>query len=106
MSTVKRATVGLDADDVADLEKIKEPGSDHNIALNCLTGAAVGPASSEAKLAHALLLAGRRAVQRQVEELGYQRLAEFKKNDPDSQAWRASRRARHARRHNGEHSTA
>lgn len=106
MTTVKRATVGLDKDDVADIEKIKEPGSLHNIAITSLTGATVGPPSSQSQLVHALVQAGRRAVEQQAEEIGYRRLAEFKKNDPESQAWRASRRARFARRHNGEQNTA
>lgn len=98
MTAITRVTVGLSADEAAVLDKLKKDDAPEAATLSSLTGITLGPSASDAKTIHALVVAGLQAVQELAEEIGYQRLAEFVRTDEESQAWRASRRTRSARR--------
>ena len=98
MTPVMRTTVGLDAEEAEIIKRVQDDNSLEAKALGVLTGITVENESPLSQYVHALLAAGIRAVERQVEESGYHRLAEFRKTDPEHAAWRASRRARHARK--------
>lgn len=93
-----RATVGLTADEVAEIAKIKDSGTPEATALDSLTGITLGSKASAAQTVHALVAAGIQAIQDKAEEIGYQRLAVFLETDEESKAWQASRRARASRR--------
>lgn len=105
MTAAKRTTIKLTSGEVLDLDRIKEPGSSLNLALDHLTGVAVGPPTPDSQAVHALVVAGLQAVHKHAEEIGYSKLAKFLKTDPEHQAWVASRRAR-AQRRTGEGETA
>ena len=69
-----RKSLPLSARDLEDLAKLR--GSEaHRAALSHLVGSEVGGDTSEASLLHAVLEAGMRAVQQQVEEQGYAQIA-------------------------------
>ena len=61
-------------------------------------GVTVGPPTPDAQAVHALLVAGLQAVRSRAEQIGYDRLADFLKTDPEYQAWVDSRRRARAQR--------
>ncbi len=95
--TIARKSVPLDKDDLQVLEALAQPGSDEALALFDLTGAPLGSQSSEAQRLHALVAAGRQAMEKRALEIASAREVEFEKNDPECQAWIRSRRARRRR---------
>lgn len=102
MPKTERKKVPVHDDDKQALARLRRPGSPEAQALTDLTGVLIDTDLPESQLLHALLIAGLQATERRAEEEGYRRLAEFRKTDPDHQKWRASRRARTARRQTGE----
>lgn len=88
-------------DDAQAIARLRSPGSKEAAALAEFTGITIEPDSSEAHVLHTLLVAGRMTAEQKAEEDedAYRSLAEFRRTDPEHQAWRASRRARVARRH-------
>jgi hypothetical protein len=94
MTAAKRATVRLTEGETEDLEKLKDPEHPYSMVIGVLTGASVGPTTSDAQAVHALVTAGLKAVRRKAEELQYDKLAAFLRSDPEHLAWVESRRAR------------
>lgn len=72
--TERRTPLPLTARDVADLDKLREPGPERE-ALGALTAPLPEGDVSEAFLVHAVFVAGIRAVRDAVEEMGYAELA-------------------------------
>jgi hypothetical protein len=72
--TERRTALPLTARDVADLEKLREPGPERD-ALCALGSKLPAGDVSESFLVHAVFAAGLRAVQEQAEEIGYAQLA-------------------------------
>jgi hypothetical protein len=84
-----RKSLPLSARDLEDLDKLR--GSEaHRAALSHLVDTEVSRDTSEASLLHAVLEAGMRAVQQQVEEEGYAEIAA----DMNAAARQASARRR------------
>lgn len=104
-STVRKS-VPLDENDIKDLTAIRMQGSDEAVALHSLTGIVLGERPSEAEALHALVTLGRQTLADRKTEIGYQKLARFMEDDPESQAWHASRRARARDRQPGASSAA
>ena len=69
-----RKTLPLSPQDVDDLRKLREHPA-HAAALARLVPGHLGASPSEAALLHALMEAGLRAVQQEVEEVGYAQIA-------------------------------
>jgi hypothetical protein len=89
------------------ISRLRTPGSQEAARIAEFTGINVDPSTSEAQALYALVVAGCRVADRESEEDGYRRLAEFRKTDPEHQAWRESRRRRRlARHHVGDPNTA
>ncbi len=95
--TIARKSVPLDKDDLQVLEALAQPGSDEALALIDLTGAPLGSQSSEAQRLHALIAAGRKAMQDKALEIAFERQAAFEKDHPDCQEWRRVMQGRHMR---------
>jgi phosphoribosyl-dephospho-CoA transferase len=71
----RRTALPLTARDLADLEKLREPGPERE-ALNTIVFSLPAEGDvSESLLVHAVFTAGLRAVQEQAEEIGYAQLA-------------------------------
>jgi hypothetical protein len=100
MPKTERKKVPVHEDDVRAIDRLRSPGSREAAFLTEYTGIPIEPGASEARVLHALVVAGRMTAEQGAEEEqdAYRRLAEFLKTDPDHQAWRASRRTRTARR--------
>lgn len=105
MAAMERATVGLGPAEAEVISRLTTDGSPEATALHELTGIVLDPRSSKAQRVHAAIVAGLQVLEARAEEIGYERLAKFRETDPEHQAWRASRRARAARRHTGDHNT-
>lgn len=88
MTATMRATVGLSAAEIAEIEKLKNDGSPEAETLEALTGISLGPRSSAAQSVHALVAAGLTAIRERTEELGYARQAVIEAQHPDCVAWR------------------
>lgn len=98
MTTTKvRKQVPLDPDDLADLSALRAHEEDKVTALHDLTGIRLKDNASEAETLHALLVAGRKALAEKELALGFERAAEYERDHPEVQAWRAAMRGRHLR---------
>lgn len=93
MSEMKTTTrlSGEKADFVAHL---KQPDTAEAVALYELTGTTTSESIPNGTLVGAVIEAGIQAIKEKAEQVGYARLAEFLKTDPEHQAWRDSRRKR------------
>ena len=69
-----RKSLPLSASDLAELEHVRTSAA-HREVLSALSHEAVPPGASEARLLHALMVAGLAAVRHQVEAEGYATLA-------------------------------
>lgn len=97
MTTVLRASVRLDEDDLAFITQLKQPDAVEYDAFAALTGkdAAHSPAGT---IVNALVEAGMEAVRQRAEQMRYARLAAHLATDAEHHAWRASRSSRNAQR--------
>lgn len=96
--TVRRTYVPLTENDIGYLDLVRQGDGDDCDALYELTGIRANQHLPEARLLHAVVEAGMKAISQKAEEIGYQRLAEFVATDEESQRWKESRRARAAHR--------
>lgn len=94
MTTQVRKQVPLDADDLAVLERLGYDGSPEAVALHAVTGIRTMRGTSEAERLHALIVAGRKAVQEKALEMGSAKAAEFDRTDPERQQWISAMRHR------------
>ncbi len=73
---------------------MQEPGSDMAAAVQELTGRENLPAATTHDLLHAFIEIAMPVIREKAQRVGYARLAEHLKTDPEHQAWVASRRNR------------
>jgi len=89
-STTVRKSIPLTAEDQAQLDRLRTPGTPEHEALNQLSGVPIPDNASEAETLHALLAAGQAAVVERVMLTGYAALAAAQ-DDEDRSARRAMR---------------
>lgn len=87
LKTVAREYVPLNEEDLHALSCVKSPGTDEAAALQELTGVSLGSRPSKAAAIHALVEAGRKAVEEKALEIAYRREAEFTAAHKDCQQW-------------------
>lgn len=97
--TERRTPLPLTARDLADLEKLREPGPERD-ALSALSAPLPAGDVSESLLVHAVFVAGIRAVRVATEELGYAQLAAQEAASGEAAERRLISRRRHPSRDN------
>lgn len=87
MNTTARKSIPFDADDAETVRSLEQEGSPERVALHAVTGITLGTKPSEAERLHAILIAGRKAIEAKALEIGYARAAEFDRTNPERQQW-------------------
>lgn len=94
MSDILKTTTRLTGDKADFAYRLKDPDSNEAEAARQLTGRTGLDGAANTTLVNALIDAGIDAIRARAVEVGYERLAEFHRTDPEHRAWRASRRHR------------